>query len=525
MSGAQIASFTVSYLPNQTMHLSAGTKLGPCEIAALLGARLDNVILKALEKDREVRCQTASELRADLKRLKREMDLEKVRGVRLQPDPARDVAQEQPVSPADRRTVGRGGQADQAFTVAVGANFSSHEVRLEPNITNDRSSDAQVVADVLKRHRGGLTVAASFLVMALLGALYLVSTRRAQAPPSVPVASLDSLQVVQLTTSGNAERPAISPDSKYVAYIQREGNEYSVWIRQVATPSNVQIVRPETGVRILAATVTPDGTFADFVRRRELWRVPFLGGTAKLLINDVWSPVGWSPDGGHVAFVRRDSTRSPTTDALIMADPDGSHERVLIERRGRRDSSHTASLVNRTIDPRGPANGRMIALAAVDGTFGQVVIVDVATGSDRVVPLPQGQGIYNHSVAWLDGTSLALNRETELGAARQLWRFSFPEGQQFRLTNDLTSYEGISLTAAGDGLVTARAETRISIWAGDSAAKNLISGCKRSTANRRVSSRTSPMPTRSPTSPGRATASASPSRALPSRTTSSCSRA
>ncbi|MBI3694022.1 MAG: serine/threonine-protein kinase, partial [Acidobacteria bacterium] len=39
-----------------------------------LPAELQPIVLKALEKDREVRCQTASELRADLKRLKRQLD-------------------------------------------------------------------------------------------------------------------------------------------------------------------------------------------------------------------------------------------------------------------------------------------------------------------------------------------------------------------------------------------------------------------------------------------------------------------
>ena len=44
------------------------------ETDASLPAELDHILFKALEKDRELRYQTASDLRADLKRLRREID-------------------------------------------------------------------------------------------------------------------------------------------------------------------------------------------------------------------------------------------------------------------------------------------------------------------------------------------------------------------------------------------------------------------------------------------------------------------
>jgi serine/threonine protein kinase/tetratricopeptide (TPR) repeat protein len=46
----------------------------PLKLKPDLSAELERIVGKALEKDREVRCQTASELRADLKRLKRDTD-------------------------------------------------------------------------------------------------------------------------------------------------------------------------------------------------------------------------------------------------------------------------------------------------------------------------------------------------------------------------------------------------------------------------------------------------------------------
>ena len=46
----------------------------PVQLNPGLPAQLEPILNKTLEKDRELRCQTAAELRADLKRLKRDTD-------------------------------------------------------------------------------------------------------------------------------------------------------------------------------------------------------------------------------------------------------------------------------------------------------------------------------------------------------------------------------------------------------------------------------------------------------------------
>ena len=49
----------------------------------------------------------------------------------------------------------------------------------------------------------------------------------------------------------------------------------------------------------------------------------------------------------------------------------------------------------------------------------------------------------------------------------QLWRLSYPEGKLSRLTNDLNSYAGVSVTSDRGSLVTAQRVTRTSIWVGN----------------------------------------------------------
>jgi hypothetical protein len=170
--------------------------------------------------------------------------------------------------------------------------------------------------------------------VAALAAMAFVVFRGDEPPTgSEPAAAV---QLVPLTSTGNAEYGAIAPDGKYVAYAQTMDGGQSIWVHQIASRSTVQIVPATPGVRFEGLTVTPDGSYVDFVRvmsvQRELWRVPFLGGPARKLIDRVTSPPGWSPDGTQMAFL----LNVPPVNAerqLIVADPDGSNQRVIATRK------------------------------------------------------------------------------------------------------------------------------------------------------------------------------------------------
>jgi Tol biopolymer transport system component len=312
-------------------------------------------------------------------------------------------------------------------------------------------------------------VAAATAALVLAAAIYVLVAAR----PTSEL-SLQDLQVTQLTTSGNAMFPAVSPDGQFVAYVRRNsGGESSLWLRQVAGSGDLLLVSPEPGVLLECVTVTPDGNAVDYLRIKPgeesaLWRVPLLGGTPKRIIDQVQGGVGWSPDGKSMAFVRRDWRGS---DSLMLADAEGRGERILVSRQWPRMYPTTAALAGTIGRPSWSVDGQLIALTGmVLGTpQPQVVVVNAATGREQhVMPLLPGDA---HVAAWLDPTSLILDASFN-GTTSQLWKLSYPEGKLDRLTNDLNNYDGISLTADRRTLATARRDTSAGIWVADGSGRN-----------------------------------------------------
>jgi serine/threonine protein kinase len=197
-------------------------------------------------------------------------------------------------------------------------------------------SDAQVVAAVVGRHRRVVLG----VVLLIAGGIYLALSGLApQSGTPAAGSGTRDYRITQLTRSGDAVSPALSPDGRYVVYSRTVpgGVASGIWVRQVATSTDVPVVPAEPGVIMTMPTVTPDGEFIDFIRGASgggeppgIWRVPFLGGTAQRIARNVWSAIGWSPDGRRMAFVRVDVAAN--TSQLVVADADGRNERVLVTR-------------------------------------------------------------------------------------------------------------------------------------------------------------------------------------------------
>src|SRR5260370_21251879 len=100
------------------------------------------------------------------------------------------------------------------------------------------SSSVQVVA-TSRKPRYWMLATATVIVLALAVGVYFLARSRSRS------FNMQNMKLAQVTNSGNAGAAALSPDRRYIVYILRDGAQQSLWVQQLATGSNVQVLAPD----------------------------------------------------------------------------------------------------------------------------------------------------------------------------------------------------------------------------------------------------------------------------------------
>lgn len=249
-------------------------------------------------------------------------------------------------------------------------------------------------------------------------------------------------QIARITSTGKIISTAISPDGRYISYAQYDKGQYSLWVKQLATSSNIQI-RALQNYFLGDPIFSNDGNFIYYrmedgiTSEASLFKIPTLGGNSIKILADVQGPISLSPDGKQFAFRRVYPSSGNFT--LVVASIDGSQQKDLY--------GHSGEIwVNGA--PSWSPSSSIIAVPLgmwKGGLHHELIGVDVNTA--EITQLTKQTWDDIRKVQWLsNGKGIVIEGRNNKTLSSQLYMVEYPSGKANRITNDLNDYGSTTLT-------------------------------------------------------------------------------
>ena len=423
VTGARpFAGTTTAALFNAILHKAP---LSPVRLNRDTPAELERIINKALEKDREVRYQHASDLRADLKRLKRDTGSSR---------------SEAASSPAVSEQVGEAPKESASVSV--------------------------IIASLFKRHKK-----AAIWSLAVVAALVALAWFLLQGPPKAS-AELTQKRLTFNSSENSIYWPIISPDGKYVAYADGSG----IHVKLLSTGEERLIPRPAgvpasafwfvnswspDGTQLLASVYEPGG-------HKSMWTVSVLGPSPRELREGA---VGWevSPDGTHVAFSPLGASPDPGEIWVMGSHGDNPQKVLALGENESLQSVHWSPDGQRLAYSRSPRSADRFQYS--------IETCDLKRAS-RTLVVSADPGLGLQDFWWLPEGRIVYARQESLGSSEDnLWQIGIdnhagtPTSKTKRITQWAGSYlRRLSASTDGKRLVLLKTTYQSQVYLGELAA-------------------------------------------------------
>ena len=411
------------------------TPTPPVRLNSELPAKLEEIINKSLEKERNLRYQHAADLRADLQRLKRDYDSSRRAGPAATDAPSSSIS------------------SMAGPMVSASANIGASQADSASAASATHRSGSSTIAAVAREHRIGVATVAIFVLVLAAAAGYGIYSFVNRSRP-LPFANF---AMTQLTEAGKTIYTAISPDGKFLLNVQQENGERSLWLRNILTGSDTQVVAPN-GQRFAFPTFSPDGNYIYFIESvrgssdtYNLFRAPVLGGTPEMIAKNADSNATFSPDGKNIVYARANDPEVGKW-RLLEANADGSSERVLL---GVPDK-------NSPLFVAWSPDGKRVAVGG-GGEMGSAIrMYDFASGQLKRFAEFDDKVVFH--MAWSqDGRWLYFvypSKSERMSLNSKIGAISYPDGKFRPVVNETTNHSSVTLSADGKTMATVQSQVQ-----------------------------------------------------------------
>jgi Tol biopolymer transport system component/DNA-binding winged helix-turn-helix (wHTH) protein len=327
-----------------------------------------------------------------------------------------------------------------------------------------------------RRSRLKTLLPAIFAAIVLLAATVFLGFRYFQTSAAVAPILSSQFASEKLSTTGKVHYAVISPDGTNVVYTVHNELNASVWLRQLASGNNVEIIPPSDD-SYGGLAFSHDGNFLYFSRRPrklverqfDIYRVSIFGGIPVKIASETQGNISVSADGERMSFRRCYYLADENCSLWVAHAADGRNELKLASR------PRPIRIADNEISP----DGKVVVFAVGQSEnqaneFG-LVEVDIESGTERELTKEKFFNI--KSLAWLpDRTGLLVTASRIPNKNFRIWRVSAATGEVEALTRDSETYSGLSMDREARVLLSTevKSDFRLNLYQLDSPSRNRV---------------------------------------------------